>query len=149
MAAGGFSASFPLPPLGEAPDLEDEGDICQSVTVDSCAEEARRFNMGLPLPHDEESMVTGEEDEEEETRVPINIAGEVVSVPMSVLMQLMARGLVRPAGEGEEEEEEGEGEGEGEGGDDDGDGDGDGGGDDDGDGGEADAARTRAAVLIE
>lgn len=48
----GFSASFPLPPRGVAPELEDESELVQSVSVETCHKEASRFNMGLPLPYE-------------------------------------------------------------------------------------------------
>jgi len=48
----GFSASFPLPTRGVEPELEDDGALCQSVSVDTCRDEAMRFNMGLPLPYE-------------------------------------------------------------------------------------------------
>lgn len=47
----GFSASFPLPHQGEELALEDEGELCQSVNVEACREEAEAFNLGIPLPH--------------------------------------------------------------------------------------------------
>jgi hypothetical protein len=46
----GFSASFPLPPKGEEPELEDEGEIVQSVSVETQSREARLFNTGRDLP---------------------------------------------------------------------------------------------------
>mmetsp|Transcript_35077 Transcript_35077/g.74613 ORF Transcript_35077/g.74613 Transcript_35077/m.74613 type:complete len:371 (+) Transcript_35077:203-1315(+) len=46
----GFSASFPLPVKGLEPDLEDDGEVCQRVTVNTCQEEAMLFNMGVILP---------------------------------------------------------------------------------------------------
>lgn len=48
----GFSASFPLPRRGEEPELEDAGEICQRVTVDSCREEAMLFNSELHMRRD-------------------------------------------------------------------------------------------------
>lgn len=46
----GFSTSFPLPPKGEAPDLEDDGQIVQSECVDTQRKEAQCFNAGVQLP---------------------------------------------------------------------------------------------------
>lgn len=50
----GFSASFALPLRGSAPELEDDGELCQSVSVKTCHQEATAFNLGLPLPHSED-----------------------------------------------------------------------------------------------
>jgi len=49
----GFSASFPLPHRGEDEVLEDDGPVCQQVTVEKCFEEAQRFNFGQRLPYED------------------------------------------------------------------------------------------------
>ena len=51
------SASFPLPPKGEDPSMEDEG---LEITVERQQEEAMAFNYGLPMP-DEEPVGGGAE----------------------------------------------------------------------------------------
>jgi len=96
----GFSTSFPLPPRGQDPDLEDSGELCQSVTVESCSEEATRFNMGLPLPYDD-----GAEEEGEGTmlQATVQVNGTALRLPVSLVLQLLAR-----ARRAEEEEEQGE-----------------------------------------
>jgi len=47
----GFSASFPLPPQGFEPELEDAGEICQSVSISNCQKEAQDYNIGKALPY--------------------------------------------------------------------------------------------------
>lgn len=49
--------SFPLPPKGECPDLEDGGVVCERVTVQKSKEEVLRFNAGLPVVDDDDDDV--------------------------------------------------------------------------------------------
>eukprot|EP00316_Scyphosphaera_apsteinii_P024058 CAMPEP_0119312252 /NCGR_PEP_ID=MMETSP1333-20130426/25629_1 /TAXON_ID=418940 /ORGANISM="Scyphosphaera apsteinii, Strain RCC1455" /LENGTH=323 /DNA_ID=CAMNT_0007316845 /DNA_START=66 /DNA_END=1037 /DNA_ORIENTATION=- len=95
----GFSASFPLPPLGSEPELEDDGTICQSVTVETCEDEARRFNLGLPLPHDDyeradDDGITGNQIQ----LASVMINGEAVQIPIEVLLTLLQRANVETNG---------------------------------------------------
>jgi len=48
-----LSTSFPLPLQGECEELEDDGSVCQRVTVRNCRDEMLNFNLGEPLPHEE------------------------------------------------------------------------------------------------
>ena len=59
----GFSLSFPMPPKGEEPELEDDGDLVQSVTVETQSTEAGHFNAGLPMPDPD---ATSDDEEEGE-----------------------------------------------------------------------------------
>ncbi|CAE8676061.1 unnamed protein product [Polarella glacialis] len=74
----GFCTSFPLPRKGAVPELEDDGQICQEVTVETCRDEAMRFNMGLPLPF-ENAGTDGDE-----AIVSITIDGREVRLPANV-----------------------------------------------------------------
>ena len=62
--------------------------------MDSCADEAQRFNLGLPLPHDD---VPGAADGDGDGQnlpaafASVMINGERVQVPISVLLALMQR----------------------------------------------------------
>lgn len=107
----GFSTSFPLPRKGLEPELEDDGEICQSVTVDTCREEAMLFNMGLPLPYEAEG-----DDEESFGGVRVGGANQRLSVSFFAAVLAGAgrygRGRVRSApsphdGSGGEEEGQG------------------------------------------
>mmetsp|Transcript_11550 Transcript_11550/g.17328 ORF Transcript_11550/g.17328 Transcript_11550/m.17328 type:complete len:239 (-) Transcript_11550:50-766(-) len=88
----GFSASFPLPLKGEDSALEDDGDLCQSVTVETCGMEASRFNLGLPLPYEDrsESGSSPEDSDEEDGLVQVRINGSVRQLPRSLLWALLA-----------------------------------------------------------
>mmetsp|Transcript_115816 Transcript_115816/g.327630 ORF Transcript_115816/g.327630 Transcript_115816/m.327630 type:complete len:314 (+) Transcript_115816:70-1011(+) len=105
----GFSASFPLPPLGEEPGLEDEGDLCQRVTVETCGEEATLFNLGQPLPHSILPLGTEEVSGPGVQMVRVMLNGRAVALPYGLVRMLVAQhGLLAQdaeAGQGNGEEE--------------------------------------------
>jgi len=91
-----FSTSFPLPAPGEEPELEDDGSICQSVTVETCADEAMRFNLGLPLPYERHRMESGsscdsgDDEEGEEDLMAIRVNGRLVQAPVTSVAQFLS-----------------------------------------------------------
>lgn len=87
----GFSASFPLPPKGAEPELEDDGEICQLVTVDVCRDEAMRFNMGLPLPHED----VGDVEDGEAVTLVINGVEQRMPAPLAVALSAALARLTR------------------------------------------------------
>lgn len=86
----GFSASFPLPPRGEEPALEDNADLCQRVTVDTCSEEATRFNLGFPLPYSVRDETSENRLDGELVNVIIN--GRRRRLPCEAILRLMQEG---------------------------------------------------------
>ena len=54
-----IATSFPMPPKGEEPALEDGEALCRSVSVERCYAEAWLYQHGHALPFDEELMVPG------------------------------------------------------------------------------------------
>lgn len=56
-----FATSFPMPPLGEAAELEDGGVLCQSVHVQDSGDEVWLYQHGMPLPYDEDLLRSGSE----------------------------------------------------------------------------------------
>mmetsp|Transcript_114806 Transcript_114806/g.371032 ORF Transcript_114806/g.371032 Transcript_114806/m.371032 type:complete len:365 (-) Transcript_114806:272-1366(-) len=106
----GFSASFPLPPRGAEPELEDAGPVCQSVTVETCRDEAMRFNMGLPLPYEVRAQdgtdTDGEAaagDEDGEGLVAVLVNGAEQRLPASLVAALIS--AYQRLNEEEDEEE--------------------------------------------
>ena len=55
-----IATSFPMPPRGEAPELEDGSELCRAVDVHNTADEAWLYQQGLPLPFDEALMAVGD-----------------------------------------------------------------------------------------
>jgi len=111
----GFSASFPLPPRGAEPELEDAGPVCQSVTVETCRDEAMRFNMGLPLPYEVRAQdgtdTDGEAaagDEDGEGLVAVLVNGAEQRLPASLVAALISAYQRLNEEEDEEEDEEDE-----------------------------------------
>lgn len=72
--------------------MEDDGDICQSVSVENCADEAYRFNMGLPLPFDEPDRAGNAWPLHGDLRgrvAVVRINGAEMQLPMALVMQLL------------------------------------------------------------
>merc|ERR1712157_437284 len=83
----GFSTSFPLPLHGEEPLLEDDGDICQSITVETCGLEAERFNLGLPLPYQDRSA---EDSDTEHGLIRVMVNGTVMQLPPPLILAMLS-----------------------------------------------------------
>jgi len=105
----GFSTSFPLPLRGSCPDLEDQGEICRSVSVETCSQEANLFNLGLPLPHSVDAI--GGHTGEGLDMVEAFIGDQRLRLPRALLLMLLRRQQedgVGSEGEHGDENEEGE-----------------------------------------
>lgn len=96
----GFSASFPLPLRGVEPELEDDGSVCQSVTVATCRDEVMRFNRGLLLPHETpEEDEDVEESDEDSDMITLHVNGQDVQLPREMVMMLIETHQFMDAGD--------------------------------------------------
>jgi len=81
----GISASFPLPPQGACPELEDDGPYAQAVTCETEREEAFLFNQGLPMP---DSLPLNTNDIH---LVPVRMGARIVHLSLENLEQYFRR----------------------------------------------------------
>lgn len=104
----GFSASFPLPPRGKELALEDDGELCQSINVEACRQEAEAFNLGIPLPH---SLNSSNDNAQHQANplVVVEMNGRMIRLPADEFLRLLQGGATESDEEEEASDEEGSG----------------------------------------
>mmetsp|Transcript_18921 Transcript_18921/g.63409 ORF Transcript_18921/g.63409 Transcript_18921/m.63409 type:complete len:341 (-) Transcript_18921:399-1421(-) len=94
----GLSASFPLPPRGEAPRLEDGGPVPARVTVSDQWQEVLAYNTGIAMPVPQgyevapragEGPAAPEEGPEPEASIVLHVNGQPHRVPPHLLAQFL------------------------------------------------------------